>query len=191
MLLGKEGVDVTQAEDDGETPLCIASQKGYAEVVSLLLGKEGVDVNQARNDGVTPLFRASQEGHAEVVSLLLGKEGVAVNQARNDGITPLIAACRQSCVAVAKLLLLNGSIYVGPTMGAIRGEMTEFAYSVINDHTAMIIFRLCVWRAHRTHYHTLHRMSRYGSVTLRLIEDFLVPRAPVTRRAFANLLRIG
>ena len=79
---------------------------------------------------------------------------------------------------------------MGPTMGAIRGEMTEFAYSVINDHTAMIIFRICVQRAHNMHDHTLHRMSRHGSATLRLIEDFLVPRAPATRRAFANVLRI-
>ena len=76
-------------------------------------------------------------------------------------------------------------------MGAIRGEMTEFADSVISDHTAMIIFRICIRRAHNMHYHTLHRMSRHGSVTLRLIEDFLVPRAPATRRAFANVLRIG
>ena len=47
LLLGKEGVDVNQATNDGATPLFIASQKGHAEVVSLLLGKEGVDVNQA------------------------------------------------------------------------------------------------------------------------------------------------
>ena len=137
---------------------------------------------------MVPTFHGRR--YAEVVSLLLGKEGVDVNQANNNGVSPLITASRSRRVAVAKLLLLNGSIYIGPTMGAIRGEMTVFAYSVINDHTAMIIFRLCVWRAHRMHYHTLHRMSRYGSVTLRLIEDFLVPRAPATRRAFANVLRI-
>ena len=64
----------------------MASQKGYAEVVSLLLGKEGVDVNQATNVGVTPLFVACLKGHAEVVSLL-EQEGVDVNQAVIDGIT--------------------------------------------------------------------------------------------------------
>ena len=68
LLLGKEGVDVNQATNDGATPLFIASQKGHAEVVSLLLGKEGVDVNQATNNGTTPLYIASQEGHADVVS---------------------------------------------------------------------------------------------------------------------------
>ena len=47
LLLGKEGVDVNQVNDDGATPLYIASWEGHAEVVSLLLGKEGVDVNQA------------------------------------------------------------------------------------------------------------------------------------------------
>ena len=47
MLLAKEGVDVNQATNDGATPLCIASQNGHCEVVSMLLAKEGVDVNQA------------------------------------------------------------------------------------------------------------------------------------------------
>ena len=39
MLLAKEGVDVNQAIDSGFTPLCIASQKGHSEVVSMLMAK--------------------------------------------------------------------------------------------------------------------------------------------------------
>ena len=85
MLLAKQGVDVNQADDDGCTPLYIASQEGHAEVVSMLLAKQGVNVNQATEDGCTPLFIASQKGHAEVVSMLLAKQGVDVNQAMNDG----------------------------------------------------------------------------------------------------------
>ena len=92
LLLGKEGVDVNQATNDGATPLFIASQ---CRGVSLLLGKEGIDVNQAANDGATPLYIASQKGHAEVVSLLLGKEGVDVNQATNDGVDATLSSRRQ------------------------------------------------------------------------------------------------
>ena len=47
MLLAKQGVDVNQAADDGDTPLFIASHNGHSEVVSMLLAKQGVDLNKA------------------------------------------------------------------------------------------------------------------------------------------------
>ena len=69
LLLGKEGVDVNQATDDGDTPLYIASEKGHTEVVSLLLGEEGVDVNQATDDGATPLLLSESGGSSAESSL--------------------------------------------------------------------------------------------------------------------------
>ena len=87
LLLGKEGIDVNQAANDGATPLFLASQNGHAECVTLLLGKEGIDVNQAAM--MVPQIMASQNGHAECVTLLLGKEGIDVNQAMDEGATPL------------------------------------------------------------------------------------------------------
>ena len=50
------------AFNDGVTPLSMASQNGYTDIVSLLL-KANANPNLHRNDGVTPLFIASQFGH--------------------------------------------------------------------------------------------------------------------------------
>jgi L,D-peptidoglycan transpeptidase YkuD (ErfK/YbiS/YcfS/YnhG family) len=68
LLLGKDGVDVNKANNDGLTPLFRASQMGHEKVVELLLGKDGVDVNKANDDGDTPLMVAA---HGIVRRLLL------------------------------------------------------------------------------------------------------------------------
>ena len=45
---GQAGRQSEPGQNNGVTPLFIASQKGHAEVVSMLLAKQGVNVNQAR-----------------------------------------------------------------------------------------------------------------------------------------------
>lgn len=56
--------------DNGGTPLFIAAQKGYVEVVVLLLNSS-TDVSRAKTvDGATPLHVAAQKKHVEVVRLL-------------------------------------------------------------------------------------------------------------------------
>jgi len=51
LLLGAPGIDVNQADKDGDTPLHHASSFGRAEVVSLLLGAPGVRVLQKNKAG--------------------------------------------------------------------------------------------------------------------------------------------
>ena len=65
LLLGG-GADMNQAwngtsYDNGGTPLFIAAQKGYVEVVGLLLNSS-TDVGRAKTvDGATPLHVAAQK----------------------------------------------------------------------------------------------------------------------------------
>ena len=56
--------------DNGETPLYVASQNGHVEVVRLLIDA-GALINQAKNSGATPILAASQDGHVDVVRLLI------------------------------------------------------------------------------------------------------------------------
>ena len=81
----KERFDVNAKNEDGETVLRVAAEKGHASVVALLLKAKGVDVNDGDESGETPLYIAAREGHASVVELLLKADGVDVNKARKDG----------------------------------------------------------------------------------------------------------
>jgi ankyrin repeat protein len=57
----------------GSTPLSVAAEHGYLEIVMLLLEK-GADVTVRNKDGWTLLNLAVNRGHIEVIELLL-KEG--------------------------------------------------------------------------------------------------------------------
>jgi hypothetical protein len=46
---------INQADDNGSTPLYIASENGCIDVVKLLLGQRYIDVNRADNDDSTPI----------------------------------------------------------------------------------------------------------------------------------------
>lgn len=61
----------------GDSPLFIAAQLGYDEVVKELL-EHNPNVNAKNNFGRTPLLAAAYQGHVEVVKLLLEK-GADVN----------------------------------------------------------------------------------------------------------------
>ena len=60
------GADNDRAETSGATPLYIAAQNGYLDVVHHLV-EVGADKDQAQNRGATPLHIATQNGHLHVV----------------------------------------------------------------------------------------------------------------------------
>ena len=50
------------ANNDGATPLYVASQNGYFEICKVII--DNVDnKNPVRNGGFTPLYIATQKGH--------------------------------------------------------------------------------------------------------------------------------
>ena len=60
-------------ENDGATPLLIASRQGHSNVVETLLNAGAVP-HISMSDGTTPLAIARQNGHQEVVELLVNIE---------------------------------------------------------------------------------------------------------------------
>ena len=68
-LSGMEA-DANKANDNGETPLYIASYNGHVEVVKVL-AESGADINKADSDGLTPLEVARSENHTDVIEILL------------------------------------------------------------------------------------------------------------------------
>ena len=90
-LLLCEGCDPNVVDNDGDTPVMVASQYGYCDTVAALIGA-GADVNKAGH-GDIPLTAAAKAGHDNIIATLIGA-GADVNKADDTGTTPLIAAAR-------------------------------------------------------------------------------------------------
>jgi ankyrin repeat protein len=74
------GANVNVTDDDGNTALIIASEKGYTEIVEMLL-KKGADVNATDKYGRTALIWASMQRRHQVVGML---EAAIANNTENN-----------------------------------------------------------------------------------------------------------
>jgi len=93
-------------EDHQLTPLHLAAQNCYTNVVMLLLNK-GAGKNAKADDKATPLHLAAQEGCVDVVELLLAR-GVKINERDDQKRTPLLRAKQWHQDDVVQLLQLHG-----------------------------------------------------------------------------------
>ncbi len=107
-LLITAGAKVNKANEDGETPLLVASRLGRTEIVKLLIAA-GADVNKANeDDGCTPLHLAVYPGRTEIVKLLIAA-GADVNKAAKNGSTPLHVASYNGHTEIVELLKAAGA----------------------------------------------------------------------------------
>ena len=67
-LIGK-GADVNASNDNGNTPLMYAAERGYGEVIVVLLGS-GADAGMKNNEGKTAYDLAFENGFNELLELL-------------------------------------------------------------------------------------------------------------------------
>ncbi len=90
-------------DEESETMLHIAVQKGKDKVITVLLDS-GAEINIGDSIGDTPLHLAVKKGADKLVSLLLSR-GAAVNINNNDGLTPLHLAAGKGQLKIATLLV--------------------------------------------------------------------------------------
>jgi len=108
-LLLSYGASVNSAaEDDGSTPLLIATQGQHKEAVEILLAS-GADPNATRGDGVTPLYIACQNGYTELVEPLLKYKADVTLPVIADGATPLFISSQNGHCAAVNYLLQYGA----------------------------------------------------------------------------------
>ena len=73
LLLKRQDIQVNLPSSRGDTPLIMATKKGYANIVELFLSKENILVGKANKNGETPISIANKKGHFEVEALLKKK----------------------------------------------------------------------------------------------------------------------
>ncbi|KAI9856186.1 MAG: hypothetical protein M1813_009203 [Trichoglossum hirsutum] len=106
-LLLERGADVHAVGSEGNTPLTLAAEEGYSEVVKLLLDWGANPCAESEN-GATPLHKAARGGHEEVAQLLL-EVGVDIDRQDRLGHTALQQATWRGNGGVARLLVSRGA----------------------------------------------------------------------------------
>jgi len=103
-LLMDAGADVEVKNNNGATPLWIASQRGNASCVELLLSSGSCDFNMPNADGHTPIFAACATGADTCLALLIDA-GADAGIKNKSSITPCFVACEKGHDACLKLVL--------------------------------------------------------------------------------------
>ena len=106
-LLLSKGADVNVTDDDGQTPLAVACQRGNCFGVKRLLKSPEIDINKCDNQGSTALHEACENGSKKITELLLNKRA-KISVANEDDVTPLHIACHEGCTDVVSALLFHG-----------------------------------------------------------------------------------
>lgn len=104
-LINHKGTDVDLTNNNGETPLMIASIDGDLSVVKTLVIQKKASMNPV---GWTPLHYAATRGNLEVAQFLI-TNGAVVNALSPSHTTPLMMAVQSGNDALVKLLLDNGA----------------------------------------------------------------------------------
>ena len=96
------------------TPIMIASVKGYADIVQFLIEKSNPDMTILNGYGGTALIPACERGHVDVVKLLLERTNVKVNHINKPGWTAMLEAIvfsngGKSQQEIVRLLLAHGA----------------------------------------------------------------------------------
>ncbi|KAI8674225.1 hypothetical protein NCS55_00745400 [Fusarium keratoplasticum] len=103
ILLNENPAKISEGDKHGETPLHVASGKGFVDIMNLLL-ERGADIDKPDNDRETPLHSACRNGWERSARLLL-KEQAKTDRTDNQGETPLHAASRKGHERVVAVLL--------------------------------------------------------------------------------------
>lgn len=107
-------VDCNKARVHGGTPVFIAAQEGYHEMIQLFTtlktddGEQRIDLNTCIPGRYTPFYIAAQNGHIEVMKLLItsmdAEKNAVVNHITDEGGTPILIAAQQGHVSIIEFL---------------------------------------------------------------------------------------
>ncbi|KAK5645047.1 hypothetical protein RI129_006347 [Pyrocoelia pectoralis] len=103
LLLFSTKENINYADKKQRTPLLLAAEKGYTQVVQLLL-ENGADVNAENNCNLTALCYAVMQSDEKGVKMLLDY-GAHTEYHTSSGVTPLLLASSIGCLEIVKLLV--------------------------------------------------------------------------------------
>lgn len=138
----EQGAQAYSFDNQGRTPLILASFRGYLEVVRVFtqhmdMEPEGLD--DGDNLGWTALHHAARQGHEDVVAWLV-ERGAQADSREEEGRTPLVLASRWGCMGVVRFLaehLGPGGLEEGDEIG-----WTPLHHAAVTGQEEVVAFLL-------------------------------------------------
>ena len=166
---------INAQNEDGKTPLHIASERGHTQCIKALL-RSGADVLITNHLGQLPLHAAIQHGHGSCVKLLLlhacEKDTAEFHSVLSRRQSPLITACQHGFADIVQLLLAedigtqhgvsaDSDQAYNPLEIAIRDRRIETTHALL-EHPHTEQWLMPVRKTHRYDHETpLREMIRY------------------------------
>ncbi|KAF7507921.1 hypothetical protein GJ744_009955 [Endocarpon pusillum] len=160
-LFRGNAVNTNVTDEDGQTLLLWAANKGYEEVVKVLLDSPRVDPDSQDNMGRTPLWWAITNGHKAVVKVLLNSTRVNANQQDSMERTPLWWAIDKGYEEVVKVLL--DSPRVDPDVQD-NMERTPLWWAIMNGHKAVVKVLLNSTRVNANQQDSMERTPLWWAI---------------------------
>jgi ankyrin repeat protein len=107
-VLCERGADVNWAIGSLDTPLTVAAEEGFDDIVSYLSINRHAKLESTNESGQTALLCACDQGRISTIALLLDC-GANLEAADKFQATPLIVACSNGFVDIARVLLQRGA----------------------------------------------------------------------------------
>ncbi len=123
IFLKKGGIDINKRDQEGNTALYYACQKGYRDIVALLLDNDA-DASCINNRSESPLHAAARSGNKENPREA-APEGGRINVTDNEGRTPLICLLDNKRTDAALFLMDQGPIRRSPMPPAKGSTMPQ------------------------------------------------------------------
>ncbi|XP_053593899.1 putative ankyrin repeat protein RF_0381 [Microplitis demolitor] len=142
LLISSQGIDVNVTDDDGMTPIYLATEKGFLDIVQYLLSNGAcTDLPCTSNwkNGYTFLHLAAESGNKEILSLLLC-DGANVNSKAINSLTPLHLAAEKKHLRIVELLLDYGAFIDCTDTSALRYGSTPLHFAVENGYAKIVEF---------------------------------------------------
>ncbi|MFK4566648.1 ankyrin repeat domain-containing protein [Enterococcus sp. UD-01] len=110
-ILKSSDYPINETNNQGESPLLIATHKNYIEIAKALIDA-GADINQQDHLSDSSYLYASAQGKTEILKYMLDKSNPDQQKVNRFGGNALIPAAEKGHLANVKLLLQDGQVNI-------------------------------------------------------------------------------